>query len=170
MINATTCSHDEMVRINGVLQMFFFFVIDRQVMKHAATANCFAWWGCTHQTQFFSVHLFKIFLAFRYFGANFTCSSGKADLNQFCKTGSPRFIKVYIPPGGLIALQIPISSVLNLALPSSFSFLAFSTRSAGSIFSSDGRSVSGSSTDMARGTEKANQTTSQADPAMKILR
>jgi hypothetical protein len=123
-------------------------------MKHAATANCFAWWGCTHQTQFFSVHLFKIFLAFRYFGANFTCSSGKADLNQFCKTGSPRFIKVYIPPGGLIALQIPISSVLNLALPSS----------------SDGRSVSGSSTDMARGTEKANQTTSQADPAMMILR
>jgi hypothetical protein len=48
--------------------------------------------------------------------------------------------------------------------------LAFSTRSAGSIFSSDGRSVSGSSTDMARGTEKANQTTSQADPAMMILR
>lgn len=47
----------------GYSRCFGVFVIDRQVMKHAATANCFAWWGCTHQTHFFSVHLFKISLA-----------------------------------------------------------------------------------------------------------
>lgn len=37
----------------GYSRCFGVFVIDRQVMKHAATANCFAWWGCTHQTLFF---------------------------------------------------------------------------------------------------------------------
>lgn len=43
----------------GYSRCFGVFVIDRQVMKHAATANCFAWWGCTHQTHFFFSQVYQ---------------------------------------------------------------------------------------------------------------